>query len=469
MPYIAFTEEEKQLANSVDLEQFLRMRGETLERAGREYKLIYHDGSGRHDSITIRGSTWFDHKNQVGGGAIRFMRYFYDLDFQTAVHTLLGRSASGFCRSPPKADVRKESPKEFQLPEKNTDMHRVYAYLIKQRFIAPEIITHFAKQHTLYEDKEHHNAVFVGTDENGVPKQAHKRSTNSFGKTFRITCEGSDTRYSFAHFGKSNKLFVFEAPIDLLSYLTLNPEKWEQNSYIAMNGVYENAVLTSLKTHSNLNEIVLCTDNDEGGIDAVQRLTDILKEHGYTHITTDTPQYKDWNECLKARHGVTPLPAVPHRRKDLYHETVSDLQYFQCNPDRLTDRLSKTFRNGQYHYLAEYALAASAFFIGRKNENAMFEKLKAKLSDEYRAYADKGKMYSKQDDFKSAYRSVMFDLRHTQARTKEQIIQIAKSLYKLADCAVRCEVEQELSVPQITQQETPQMEEPSVALRMEYG
>ena len=51
-------------------------------------------------------------------------------------------------------------------------MHRVYAYLIKQRFIAPEVITHFAKQHTLYEDKEHHNAVFVGIDENGVPRQA---------------------------------------------------------------------------------------------------------------------------------------------------------------------------------------------------------------------------------------------------------------------------------------------------------
>ena len=76
-------DEEKQLANSVDLGQFLRMRGEKLERAGREYKLIYYDGSGKHDSITIRGSAWFDHKNQVGGGAIRFMRYFYDMDFQT--------------------------------------------------------------------------------------------------------------------------------------------------------------------------------------------------------------------------------------------------------------------------------------------------------------------------------------------------------------------------------------------------
>lgn len=44
-------------------------------------------------------------------------------------------------------------------------MHRVYAYLIKQRFISLDIISHFAKQHTLYEDKEHHNTVFIGLEE----------------------------------------------------------------------------------------------------------------------------------------------------------------------------------------------------------------------------------------------------------------------------------------------------------------
>ena len=85
MPYIPFTDEQKILANSVDLEQFLRMRGEKLERAGIEHKLIYYDSSGKHDSITIRGSKWFDHKNQTGGGAIKFMQEFYGMDFQTAV------------------------------------------------------------------------------------------------------------------------------------------------------------------------------------------------------------------------------------------------------------------------------------------------------------------------------------------------------------------------------------------------
>ena len=46
MPYIPYTPEQIAAANSVDLPEFLRMRGETLERAGREYKLVYHDECG---------------------------------------------------------------------------------------------------------------------------------------------------------------------------------------------------------------------------------------------------------------------------------------------------------------------------------------------------------------------------------------------------------------------------------------
>ena len=53
--YIHFTDEQKERANSVDLEEFLRQRGEKLLRAGRESRLarIHH--------ITVRGNEWYDH------------------------------------------------------------------------------------------------------------------------------------------------------------------------------------------------------------------------------------------------------------------------------------------------------------------------------------------------------------------------------------------------------------------------
>lgn len=449
MPYIPFTDEQKQLANSVDLTEYLRVRGEKLERVGREHKLIYCDSSGRHDSITLRGSTWFDHKNQVGGGAIKFMQEFYGMDFQTAVQELLGQRVTPLSHSPPKA-IAKEEKKEFRLPQANTNMHRVYAYLIKQRFIAPEVITHFAKQHTLYEDKEHHNAVFVGLNEDGEPKQAHKRSTNSYGNSFRITCQGSDTRYSFAHFGESKRLYVFEAPIDMMSFLTLYQKDWQKHSCIAMNGVYENSVLTALKNHSNLREIVLCVDNDEGGIEAVDRLRDILHENGYPNVKRLAPEFKDWNECLKSQNGVEPLPAVPHKRKDEYLKEVSELGYLKCRPDKLTSQIYATFKNGQYKYLAEYALAGSAFFMPKSerinSECKAFERLQSKLKGSYKPYTDKGRKAQKQRNLQECVQTVLKDLRQT-ARTREQSVNTAKLLYQLADSAVRLSVEETLNAP----------------------
>lgn len=454
MPYIPFTDEQKQLANSVDLAEYLRVRGEKLERVGIEHKLIYYDSSGKHDSITIRGSKWFDHKNQVGGGAIKFMQEFYDMDFQTAVQELLGQRVTPLSHSPPKA-IAKEEKKEFRLPQANTNMHRVYAYLIKQRFIAPEVITHFAKQHTLYEDKEHHNAVFVGIDENGVPRQASKRSTNSYGNSFRITCQGSDTRYSFAHFGESKRLYVFEAPIDMLSFLTLYPKEWQKHSYIAMNGVYENAVLTALKNHSNLSEVILCVDNDEGGIEAADRLRDILNENGYSNVKRLAPPYKDWNEVLKEKNGVYALPAVPHKRKEEYLHQIDSLKYLRCRPDKLTSQIYATFKNGQYKYLAEYALAGSAFFMPKSerinSECKAFERLQSKLKGSYKPYTDNGRKALKLRNLQECMQEVLRDLKQT-ARTREQSVQTAKLLYSLADSALRLNVENTLS--ELTQEQS---------------
>ena len=454
MPYIPFTDEQKQLANSVDLAEYLRVRGEKLERAGVEHKLIYYDSSGKHDSITIRGSKWFDHKNQTGGGAIKFMQEFYGMDFQTAVQELLGQRVTPLSHSPPKT-IAKEEKKEFKLPEANANMHRVYAYLIKQRFISADIITHFAKQHTLYEDKNHHNAVFVGLNEKGMPQQAHKRSTNSVGSTFRITCSGSDTRYSFAHFGEDERLYIFEAPIDMLSFLTLYPKEWQKHSYIAMNGVYENAVLTALKNHSNLSEVILCVDNDEGGIEAVDRLRDILNENGYSNVKRLAPPYKDWNEVLKAKNGVKALPAVPHKRKEEYLHQIDSLKYLRCRPDKLTSQIYATFKNGQYKYLAEYALAGSAFFMPKSerinSECKAFERLQSKLKGSYKPYTDNGRKALKLRNLQECMQEVLRDLKQT-ARTREQSVQTAKLLYSLADSALRLNVENTLS--ELTQEQS---------------
>ena len=446
--FIPFSEDDKLRASSVDLVSFLQSRGEQLKRLGHDYKLIYTDGGGVHDSIMVRGNHWYDHKNQVGGGPVKFMRVFYGMTYQDAMISLLGgyNNRASPSKAPIKLAPKKESErKPFILPEANDNMRRAFAYLAKQRFIAPEVISFFAHKGTIYEDKAHHNVVFVGMDENGIPKQAHARSTLSFGNTFRITVEGSDTKYSFAHFGKNDTLYVFEAPIDMLSYITLHPQGWQDSSYIAMNGVYESAVLNALETHPQLDSIVLCTDNDEGGIEAVERISDILAENGFTNIFRECSQYKDWNEDLKAMNGIEPLPAVSHKRIELYEMTVGEALFRPHDMYKTSDILNTAMRGGDYRYAAEIALSASAqlskVFAKPDDAEKMFGILQRKAVAEYKAYTDKGKLESKVGDLGNAIRVLSAELRRNTACTAEEMRELAKSLFDVAVTAFRCQTE----------------------------
>ena len=200
-------------------------------------------------------------------------------------------------------------PKPFALPPVNSDMRRVYAYLVKHRNISRDVVAYFARKKLLYEDAKYHNAVFVGTDETGVPRHAHKRSTNSSGKAFRLNVEGCDPRYSFHHVGSDGSLYVFEAPIDMLSYITLHPADWQRHSYVACCGTSIQPVEKMLERMPQLDTVLLCLDNDEAGHAASQRMKTQLEEN-YT-VERLTPERKDWNDDLTAqtqpRNEVMPL------------------------------------------------------------------------------------------------------------------------------------------------------------------
>ena len=197
----------------------------------------------------------------------------------------------------PSAGERTEEPvKPFALPPANKEMRRVFAYLIKHRGIARDVVAHFAKAGLLYEDAEYHNAVFVGMDTDGVPHHAHKRSANSYGKAFRLNVEGSDPRYSFHYFGTDRSLYVFEVPIDMLSFITLYPENWQRHSYVACCGTSIQPVLQMLEQVPQLDTVLLCLDNDEAGNQASRRMQNQL-EVRYS-VERLIPESKDWNDDL---------------------------------------------------------------------------------------------------------------------------------------------------------------------------
>ena len=181
-------------------------------------------------------------------------------------------------------------------------MRRVYAYLLKQRFISREVLNTFVSQRLIYEScekskdntKEYHNAVFVGFDEHGVPRHAHKRGVYTHGKSYRGNVSGCDPRYSFHWTGSSDRLYVFEAPIDLLSFLTLYPQDWQKHSYVALCGTSEHAMLWMLEQNPQIRKVALCLDHDEAGIEASGQHEDPLRERGIAAAPLRS-QYKDWN------------------------------------------------------------------------------------------------------------------------------------------------------------------------------
>ena len=300
-PYIPFTDEQKRRANAVDLEGFLLRRGEKLLPSGRDKRLV------SDHSVTIRGSEWFDHETQRGGHAIAFVQMHDGCSFQEAVAKLLnGEQGQAF---QPAEERRAGPPKPFALPLPHHNMRRVYAYLMRQRHIDREIITHFAQAGTLYEDADYHNAVFVGLDEHGVPRHAQKRSTNSRGRSFKLNVEGSDARYSFHHLGTDGDLYVFEAPIDLLSYITLHPENWQQHSYVACCGTSYEPVRWILTRMEAPQMVSLCLDHDNAGERGCERMAKQISSEFAIPTRRLVPEQKDWNEDLCA------LREAPRRQR----------------------------------------------------------------------------------------------------------------------------------------------------------
>lgn len=295
MGYVYFTDEQKERANSVDLADFLHRQGERLLPSGRDKRLA----SDR--SITIRGNRWYDHACEKGGCSIDFVKMYYGKSFPDAVTMLLDGEQGQAYRQGRVQET--EPPKPFVLPEAHSDMRRVYGYLTRTRCVDRSVISVFARAGMIYEDAKYHNAVFVGFDKDGIARHAHKRSTYTQGGGFKGNVEGCDPRHSFHHTGQDDTIYVFEAPIDMLSFICLYRKDWQKHSYVALCGVSEKALLQQLSDYPQLQRIGLCLDHDSAGVKARERIEKILSERGYQKVFPLFPRLKDWNEDLQERNG----------------------------------------------------------------------------------------------------------------------------------------------------------------------
>mgnify|MGYP002333995699 FL=1 len=285
--YIHFTKEQREQARRTDLANFLIGQGEKVRKSGSEYEWL--DGS---QKVTIRGHLWYHQYEQKGGDAIDFVRRFYNKDYVEAVEMLLNNCGGQIITSPP---IEKEH-KLFELPPRNDRMSRVFSYLLLTRGIDKDVLFEFVRRKMIYESANYHNAVFVGYDSSGKPCHAHKRGTVT-NNPYKGNVAGSQPEFSFHWHGTSEKLFLFEAPIDMLSYISMHKKNWKEHSYAASCSVSDRVLFQCLNDNPNIKNVFLCFDNDEAGQTANKRIADKLNS---MNIKSEIliPTHKDWNEDI---------------------------------------------------------------------------------------------------------------------------------------------------------------------------
>ena len=281
---MTYTQAQIDKANAVDLEKFLRAQGETLVRSGKEYRWK------AHDSLTVCGNKWFRHSQSKGGLPVDFVMEFYGKSFPEAVQMLTGEPGE----VQPEADPA-PSP-AFRLPLRNVTNANILNYLTQERKLSPSLVNFFIAAGDIYEDAAHHNVVFVGRDADGHPRYTSSRGIH---EKFRQDAAGAEKAFGFAHRGTDKQLLVFEAPIDLLSFIELFPKNWQQHNYLSLGGVSGKALRQFLSERPDVERVFLCLDADKAGEDACKRLAGLLPDT--VSVTRIQPCMKDWNDVLVHR------------------------------------------------------------------------------------------------------------------------------------------------------------------------
>lgn len=288
-----FTDEQVEQAGSVNIIAYARSRGYEVKRiSDHSYKLPGYGGF----FISGDGSKWNWFSQCKGGGAIQFVMEMEGKSWVDAIKELLGIS---YDELPSVLVVTKmKDNRKLVLPEKNDTYKHLFAYLIKSRYIHKDVVADFVDRKMLYEDKRR-NCVFVGFNDKGDPAYASRRSARTVGEVFKGDVRGSDKSWPFGYLGSSNTVCVYEAPIDLMSYMTLvkiHGIKDFNHHLISLGGVSDKALENYLKMNSSIDTIILCLDNDKAGQDACRQINE--KYGSEYRILRHKPKTKDFNEDL---------------------------------------------------------------------------------------------------------------------------------------------------------------------------
>lgn len=202
---------------------------------------------------------------------------------------------------------------------KTAALRRAYAYLYNTRGIDRDLVSHIIHKRLLAMDVTD-NLCFL-TYRDGKVIAITKKGTNQY-QPFKQNLVAE--RHTGFFYGSSTvkefqEVYVFEAIVDLFSYITLVkrglvPQPSINACFIATNGASRQYLYKVLEERPTIKTVHFCYDNDKTGIEAVNDfiLTARNKYKGRLLVDTlvetlDAAHVKDWNDYLKltAQKGVS--------------------------------------------------------------------------------------------------------------------------------------------------------------------
>lgn len=213
--------------------------------------------------------------------------------------------------------------------------------------------------------------------------------------------------FAFHHNGESEWLFVFEAPIDMLAFISLHPKGWQKHSYVALCCVSEQAILYRLKVNPKLTKIVLCLDNDNAGEAASERIKGVLAEHDYTDVRILKSVNKDWDEDIKSQNGISPIKAEASAYDEirkLCHAFVKEAAYTKQPPmlrEKTFSAYTAVINASQYSLRERIGNLLGLLLLLARDECRKclspieWDEIETLLFSEYISYADNGDTQSR--------------------------------------------------------------------------
>ena len=297
----------ERIKDEVSITDYARYMGFTLLKKGNYYTMKEHDSV----MISPRKKKYWQNSNPSdsaafgeGGSVIDFAMNFGGYSRDEAIKQLISFGNIRFDNEPIQQTQKVEIPEsvELKLPATDDNERNVFAYLIKTRGIAKDVVTELMKRKMIYQDK-HKNCVFVGYDSNNKNKPVYAclRGTNTY-KKFQGDVRGCDYSKGIYVQNGSEKLVVAEAFIDAMSIMTINGKDWKKYDYIALSGTGKYEAIKTYLDKGKTKKLLIATDNDKGGINAAEIIRDFVKKN-YPDVLVKfclpPTSGRDWNELLK--------------------------------------------------------------------------------------------------------------------------------------------------------------------------